>query len=130
MAPRVLIVDDIEMMRESLRDIVSKNGMEVAGEARDGREALLLYIRNKPDVVLMDITMPRMDGIDALRHIISRDPEAKVIMCSSLSGRRHILRAIQVGAKDFIVKPAHPNRVVSAIHKVVDSDNGLPESSE
>jgi two-component system chemotaxis response regulator CheY len=82
-----------------------------------------LYLKRAPDVVLMDITMPNMDGIDALRHIIHHDPDAKVIMCSSLSGQYHILRAIQVGAKDFIVKPAHPRRVVSAIEKVLGMDD-------
>ncbi len=123
MSAKVLVVDDIEMMRQALTEIVVGHGMEVAGEARDGREAVALYLKRSPDVVLMDITMPNMDGVDALRHIMHHDPDAKVIMCSSLSGRYHILRAIQVGAKDFIVKPAHPRRVVSAIEKVLGMDD-------
>ena len=127
MPAKVLVVDDIEMMRQALTEIVVEHGMEVAGEARDGREAVALYLKSSPDVVLMDITMPNMDGIDALRHIIHHDQNAKVIMCSSLSGQYHILRAIQVGAKDFIVKPAHPRRVVSAIEKVLGMDDAATE---
>ena len=123
MAVRVLVADDIRMMREALKEILAGNGMEIAGEAKDGREAVALYRQTKPDVVLMDITMPHMDGIDALRHIIHYDARARVIMCSSLSGSPHILRAIQAGAKDFIVKPAHPRRVVSAIEKVMGLDD-------
>lgn len=120
MAVKVLVVDDITMMRDALKEIVLRNGMQIAGQAKNGREAVMLYLDRRPDVVLMDITMPGMDGIDALRHIISRDPGARVIMCSSLSGQHHILRAIQLGAKDFIVKPADGKRVVSAIDKVME----------
>ncbi|MFO7849866.1 MAG: response regulator [Spirochaetia bacterium] len=123
MPVKVLVVDDINMMRNALKDIVLRHGMKVAGEAKNGREAVIMYLERRPDVVLMDITMPGMDGIDALRHIISKDPKAKVIMCSSLTGRHHILRAIQLGAKDFIVKPAHNKRVVSAIEKVMELDD-------
>ncbi len=127
MAVKVLVVDDIAMMRNALTDIVLQHGMELTGEAKNGREAVALYLRRRPDVVLMDITMPEMNGIDALRHIIYHDPDARVIMCSSLSGQGHILRAIQLGARDFIVKPAHPRRVVSAIKKVLGLDDAASD---
>ncbi len=119
MPVRVMVVDDIEMMRNALKDIIYEHNMELAAEAKDGKEAVSLFLERKPDVVLMDITMPRMNGIEALRRILELDREAKVIMCSALSGQKHILRAIQIGAGDFIVKPAHPKRVVSAIKKVL-----------
>lgn len=125
MAIRVEVVDDIGMMRNALKEIVLHHGMEVACEADDGRRAVALYLEKRPDVVLMDITMPRMDGINALRYILHHDPKARVIMCSALSGQEHILRAIQLGAKDFIVKPAHPKRVVSAIKKVMGFDDAV-----
>jgi two-component system, chemotaxis family, chemotaxis protein CheY len=119
MPVRVMVVDDIEMMRNALKEILHAHDMQLAAEAKDGKEAVSRYLEKKPDVVLMDITMPRMNGIEALRRILQLDPQAKVIMCSALSGQKHILRAIQIGAGDFIVKPAHPKRVVSAIEKVL-----------
>ncbi len=114
---RVLVVDDLEFMRDVIRDILEEAGLVVAGEAENGESGVDEYDRLKPDVVLMDVTMPVMDGLRALRHIRRRDPDAVVVMCSALGQREYIIRAIQLGARDFIVKPFRPERVVSAVRK-------------
>ena len=117
MAVQVLIVDDLSFMRDVIRDILESAGFVVVGEAEDGAQGVDMYRRMNPDVVLLDITMPVMDGIAALRRIRASDPNATVIMCSSLGQQRYIIKAIQSGARDFIVKPFRPERVVSAISK-------------
>lgn len=114
---RVLIVDDLPFMRKVIREVLSEAGFEVAAEAENGREGLILYAEKKPDVVLLDIAMPVMDGITALRRLLRYDPSARVIMCSALGEQELIVRAIQLGARDFIVKPFQPERVVSAVRK-------------
>jgi two-component system chemotaxis response regulator CheY len=116
----VLIVDDLTFIKMVLKDLVEKAGFRVVGEASDGEEALRLFAEKRPDIVLLDITMPKMDGLTALRKILETDPEAKVIMCSALGQQRLILQAIQMGAKDFIVKPFRPERVIGAIKKILD----------
>jgi two-component system chemotaxis response regulator CheY len=116
----VLIVDDLTFIKMVLKDLVEKAGFRVVGEASDGEEALRLFAEKRPDIVLLDITMPKMDGLTALRKILEMDPEAKVIMCSALGQQRLILQAIQMGAKDFIVKPFRPERVIGAIKKILD----------
>ncbi len=116
----VLIVDDLTFIKMVLKDLVEKAGFRVVGEASDGEEALRQFEEKRPDVVLMDITMPKMDGLTALQKILEKDPEAKVIMCSALGQQRLILQAIQLGAKDFIVKPFRPERVVGSIKKILD----------
>jgi two-component system chemotaxis response regulator CheY len=116
----VLIVDDLTFIKMVLKDLVEKAGFRVVGEASDGEEALRLFEQKHPDIVLMDITMPKMDGLTALQRILAMDPQAKVIMCSALGQQRLILQAIQLGAKDFIVKPFRPERVVGAIKKILD----------
>ncbi len=116
----VLIVDDLTFIKMVLKDLVEKAGFRVVGEASDGEEALRLFDEKRPDVVLMDITMPKMDGLTALQKILEKDPEAKVIMCSALGQQRLILQAIQLGAKDFIVKPFRPERVIGSIKKILD----------
>jgi len=126
MEATVLIVDDIEMMRRELRRIVEDHGMTVAGEAATGREGVDEYGRVQPDVVLMDITMPELDGIEALRAIKAADPEACVIMCSALGQQHYILSAIRSGARDFIVKPFTPERIVGAIEKALHAP-GRPQ---
>jgi len=119
-APRVLIVDDLAFIKLIIKDTLEKKGFEVVGEASNGIEAIELYTKIKPDVVLMDITMPRMDGIQALSKIMDYDKNAKVIMCSALGQQRLIIQAIQLGAKDFIVKPFKPERIIGAIKKALN----------
>jgi two-component system chemotaxis response regulator CheY len=119
MANRILIVDDAAFMRMMIKDILSKNGYEVVGEANDGIEAIEKFSELKPDLVTMDITMPEMDGITALREIKKIDPGAKVIMCSAMGQQAMVIDAIQAGAKDFIVKPFQGDRVIEAIKKTL-----------
>ncbi len=118
----VLVVDDLEMMRQAITEVLRNNGIKVAGEAYNGRAAVQMYKTLKPDVVLLDIMMPVMDGLEALRRLKSLDPNARVIMCSSMSGQKYVLRAIQLGARDFIVKPFKPQRIVSSVRKAAGKD--------
>jgi len=118
---RVLIVDDAIFMRRMLSDIVREAGHEVAGEAGDALEAIEKFEELKPDLVTMDIVMPRhgdMDGIGALKRILEIDPEARVVMVSALGQQEVVLEAIKIGAKDFIVKPFLPENVAKAIDRV------------
>ncbi len=117
MSLRILIVDDLSFMRNAIREIIESQGFEVAGEAENGEVGVLRYEETRPDVVLMDITMPVLDGIESLRRIIHLDEAARVVMCSALGQQEYIIRAIQFGAKDFIVKPFRPERIVSAVKK-------------
>ncbi|CAM3356399.1 response regulator [Marinicrinis lubricantis] len=119
MSNRVLIVDDAAFMRMMVKDILTKNGYEVVGEASDGAQAVEKYKEVKPDLVTMDITMPEMDGIAALKEIKKMDPNAKVIMCSAMGQQAMVIDAIQAGAKDFIVKPFQADRVIEAIKKTL-----------
>ncbi|MCR4697004.1 MAG: response regulator [Lachnospiraceae bacterium] len=119
MGKNILVVDDAAFMRMMIKDILSKNGYTVAGEAENGEKAVEKYNELKPDLVLMDITMPDKDGIQALKEIKSADPGAKVIMCSAMGQQAMVIESIQAGAKDFIVKPFQPDRVLEAVKKVV-----------
>ncbi|MGB9860334.1 MAG: response regulator [Moorellaceae bacterium] len=119
MGKRVLIVDDAAFMRMMIKDILTKNGYEIAGEAENGVKAVQLYKELKPDVVTMDITMPEMDGIAAVKAIKQMDPNAKIIMCSAMGQQLMVMEAIQAGAKDFIVKPFQQERVLQALQKVL-----------
>ena len=119
MAKNILVVDDAAFMRMMIKDILTKNGYHVAGEAENGAKALEKYNEVKPDLVLMDITMPEVDGIQALKNIKAADPNAKVIMCSAMGQQAMVIESIQAGAKDFIVKPFQPDRVLEAVKKVV-----------
>ena len=119
MAKNILICDDAAFMRMMIKDILTKNGYNVAGEAENGVKAFDKYNELKPDLVLMDITMPEMDGIAALKKIKGADPSAQVIMCSAMGQQAMVIEAIQGGAKDFIVKPFQPDRVLEAVRKVV-----------
>ncbi|NLJ99950.1 MAG: response regulator [Clostridia bacterium] len=117
MAKKVLIVDDAAFMRMMIKDILSKNGFDVVGEAADGDEAVEKYQELNPDVVTMDITMPEKDGITAVKEIMAIDPAAIIIMCSAMGQQAMVMEAIQAGAKDFIVKPFQQDRVIQALQK-------------
>ena len=119
MAKNILVVDDAAFMRMMIKDILTKNGYNVAGEAENGAKALEKYNEVKPDLVLMDITMPEVDGIAALKKIKGADPNALIIMCSAMGQQAMVIEAIQGGAKDFIVKPFQPDRVLEAVKKVI-----------
>ena len=119
MANKVLIVDDAAFMRMMIKDILEKNGYDVVGEVSNGLVAVDLYKKEKPDVVTMDITMPDMDGIEAVKQIRTFDPNAKIIMCSAMGQQSMVMDAIKSGAKDFIVKPFQADRVLEAIKKVI-----------
>ncbi|HIP92741.1 MAG TPA: response regulator [Thermotoga sp.] len=118
MGKKVLIVDDAAFMRMLLKDIITKAGFEVVGEATNGVEAVEKYKELKPDIVTMDITMPEMNGIEAVKKIKEIDPNAKIIMCSAMGQQAMVIEAIQAGAKDFIVKPFQPARVIEALQKL------------
>jgi len=119
MGARVLLVDDAAFMRMMLKDVLTKNQIEVVGEAENGVVALQKYMELKPDLTIMDITMPEMDGIQAIKEIRKKDPQAKVIMCSAMGQQAMVIEAIQSGAKDFIVKPFQPERVIEAVKKAL-----------
>ncbi|AMA72680.1 MULTISPECIES: response regulator [Aneurinibacillus] len=121
MSNRILIVDDAAFMRMMIKEILTKNGYDVVGEASDGAQAVEKYKELSPDLVTMDITMPEMDGITALKEIKKINPDAKVIMCSAMGQQAMVIDAIQSGAKDFIVKPFQADRVIEAIKKTLGS---------
>lgn len=117
---KVLVVDDAVFMRIKASKLLSEQGYSVV-EAASGEEALEAYIRERPDVVLMDITMPGMDGIAALKKILAEHPDARVIMCTALGQRSMVLEAIKSGAKDFVVKPFEPDQLLAAVKKQIGS---------
>jgi two-component system chemotaxis response regulator CheY len=116
---KILIVDDAAFMRFMLKEILIKAGHEVIGEAENGLVAIEMYNSLFPDVVTMDITMPDMEGTEALKKIRSQHPSAKIIMCSAVGKQHIVVQAILAGAKDFIVKPFQPDRVIEAINRVI-----------
>jgi two-component system, chemotaxis family, chemotaxis protein CheY len=115
----ILIVDDAAFMRMMLKNIITELGHTVVGEGANGQQAVNLYQELKPDLVTMDITMPEMDGIAAVKEIRSKNPDAKIIMCSAMGQQALVLEAIQSGAKDFIVKPFEKDRIRDAITRVL-----------
>ena len=115
MGARILIADDLSFMRMIQKEILMSQGYTIVGEAADGREAVDMYTALKPDLVILDITMPNMNGLEAMRRIFSLDPKARIIMCSALGQQNLIVDAIRAGVKDFIVKPFKPERMLSAI---------------
>ncbi|HLS06489.1 MAG TPA: response regulator [Bacillota bacterium] len=119
MGKTILIVDDAAFMRMMIKDILTKNGYDVVGEAQDGAEAVEKYKELNPDLVTMDITMPEMDGVTALKEIKAINPDATIIMCSAMGQQAMVIDAIQAGAKDFIVKPFQAERVLEAIEKAL-----------
>lgn len=115
----ILIVDDAAFMRMMIKDILSKNGFSVVGEAENGLRAVEKYKELNPDLVIMDIAMPEMDGIQAVKQIKTLDPSARIIMCSVMGQQAMVIESIQAGAKDFIVKPFQAERVIEAVKKAV-----------
>ncbi len=116
---RILVADDASFMREMIREIVETDGHEVVGEASDGEEAFTEFKRLKPDVVTMDIVMPRCSGIDSTRKIVGLDPSACVVMCSALGQESLVKEALEAGARDFVVKPFKPDDVLATIAKAM-----------
>lgn len=119
MSANVLIVDDAAFMRMMVKDILTKNGFNVVGEAENGAVAVDKFSELSPDLVIMDITMPEMDGLQAVREIRKRAPQARIIMCSAMGQQAMVIDAIQSGAKDFIVKPFQADRVIEAVNKAL-----------
>lgn len=115
---RLLVVDDALLMRKMIRDVAVATGWEIAGEAGDGTEAVEMYERLRPDLVTMDIVMPHMGGLEALRRIRALDPGAQVVMITALDQKQTLLDSIQDGAIDFIVKPFERDRVAKLLNKV------------
>jgi two-component system chemotaxis response regulator CheY len=115
----VLVCDDAIFMRTMIGDILNQAGFEVVGEAESGLQAVQKYRELKPDLVTMDIVMPDMGGIEAVREICKQDPDAKILMCSAMGQQALVVEAIQAGAKDFVVKPFQPSRVLEAVQRVL-----------
>ncbi len=115
----VLVCDDAIFMRTMISDILQQSGFDVIGEAETGVEAVAQYRKLKPDLVTMDIVMPDMGGIDAVREITKFDPNARILMCSAMGQQALVVEAIQAGAKDFVVKPFQPSRVLEAVQRVL-----------
>ena len=115
----VLIVDDAAFMRLTIKQMLEAHGHTMAGEASNGIEAVKRFLEVKPDVVFLDITMPEMNGIEALKRIKILDPEAKIIICSAMGQQEMVAQAIQYGAKDFIVKPFEADRLIAALQQVL-----------
>ena len=118
---KILICDDSAFMRMMLRKVLEDNGHEIIGEAGDGKQAVQMYRQLTPELTTMDITMPKMDGIEAVKHIHEEDPVARIIMVTAIGQRSVIADAIKAGASDFIVKPFEPSQVVATINKVLDT---------
>ncbi|EPZ45196.1 chemotaxis protein CheY [Alicyclobacillus acidoterrestris] len=116
---RIMVVDDAAFMRMMLKNVLVEGGHEVVAEAANGMEAVQQYEAHRPDLVTMDITMPEMDGIQAVRAIVSIDASAKVIMCSAMGQQQMVIEAIQAGAKGFIVKPFDKDKVLAEVGKLV-----------
>ena len=119
MSHTVLVCDDAIFMRTMVGDILQQAGFEVVGEAESGLQAIEKYRALKPDLVTMDIVMPDMGGIDAVREIVKEDPSARILMCSAMGQQALVIEAIQAGAKDFVVKPFQPSRVLEAVQRVL-----------
>ncbi|HTK40949.1 MAG TPA: response regulator [Gemmatimonadales bacterium] len=119
MSNTVLVCDDAIFMRTMIGDILTQAGFEIVGEAESGLQAVQKYRELKPDLVTMDIVMPDMGGIEAVREICKQDPDAKILMCSAMGQQALVVEAIQAGAKDFVVKPFQPSRVLEAVQRVL-----------
>lgn len=124
MKARILIADDASFMRQMIREIIEPDGFEIVAEAGDGVEAVKQYQASLPDIVTMDIVMPKRSGIDAVKAILEVNPTACVVMCSALGQETLVIEALQAGAKDFIVKPFKPDSVLETLNKIVEKNQG------
>jgi two-component system, chemotaxis family, chemotaxis protein CheY len=115
----VLVCDDALFMRKVLREVLTKGGYRIVGEAENGRQAVERYSELKPDLVTMDIVMPELGGIDATREILRLDPSARIVMCSAMGQKTLIAEAMDAGAKDFVIKPFQPSRVLEAARRAL-----------
>lgn len=118
MASKILIVDDASFMRMMLRNILTSHGYEIAGEAENGVKAIAQYESLKPDIALIDLIMPEMGGIEAVKKIMAKDPAAKIIICSAMGQQALVVEAMQAGARDFIIKPFQPTNVIESVQKI------------
>jgi two-component system, chemotaxis family, chemotaxis protein CheY len=118
MPKRVLIADDAAIMRAMIKNILTDNGFEIVGEAVDGQDAIEKYAELKPDVMTMDIVMPKLDGVNAVKTILASDPSAKIVMCSSLGQQQMVVDAIRAGAKAFITKPFEPPKLLETLTRL------------
>src|SRR3954447_23710202 len=123
MAKTVLIVDDITFVRKTLSDILTKAHYQIIGEATDGTEAIHLYMKLRPDIVTMDVVMPQMSGIDAARKIIKADKNAKIVIISAMGQENLVMEAIEVGAKDYILKPFTTEEVLKTLERTLKGDH-------
>ena len=121
MSHTILIADDAEFMRVMLRQIIEDMEWTVAGEASDGKEAITQYRKLRPDLVLLDITMPNLDGTEALKAILAEDPQAQVVMLTALGQKDQVLNAIKTGARDFIIKPLDHDRVADTLAGILSA---------
>jgi two-component system, chemotaxis family, chemotaxis protein CheY len=122
MAVRVLVADDARFMRQLIREIIEPEGFEVVGEAADGRSVVEEFTRLQPDIVTMDIVMPKRSGIDAVREILALDASARIAMVSALGQEALVMEALQAGASDYIVKPFKPEAVIATLRKVAEKE--------
>ncbi len=121
MAARIVLADDLAFMRMVQKDVLTENGYEIVSEATNGLEAVERYKELKPDLIVLDITMPDMNGLEAMKKILAIDPRARIVICSALGQQNLIVEAIKAGIKDFIVKPFKAERLLSAIGKALKS---------
>ncbi|WP_366927953.1 response regulator [Clostridium sp.] len=119
---RILIVDDSTVMRKNLKSIFAGSGHEVVGEAADGKQAVLLYSELKPDLVTMDITMPKMTGVEVVKQIINKDSSAKIIMVSALNQKQMVFEALKNGAKHYIIKPIESSQLLGVVNEVLENN--------
>lgn len=119
MAKRILVVDDANFMRMIVKDTLVPEGFEICGEASNGNEAVQQYVKLRPDLVTMDITMREKDGLEAAKEILAKDPNARIVMVTALGQEKMLLDCVQIGVKDFVVKPFERKRIISAVEKAL-----------
>lgn len=130
MKAKILIAEDSAYMRSILKDLLLRNGYDVTGEAENGREALELYEKLKPDIVTLDIMMPEMSGIQALKELKESYPDSRVLMSASMGQQNLVVEAIRAGASDFFIKPVQAEKVVEAIERALHQRHNIFTSKE